>query len=332
VTFAGGKFMPLFAMLFGAGFALQYDRLRQTLDDPRSAFRRRLAFLLVFGLLHGLFFYFGDITHTYAIAGFLLLRHLASEVPALARSTIRWWVGAFVWTLVLSTLSGAVTVEVESAAMAEVELALQTAQGGYWEQWPPRAKFFLWQAQANLLNLPVVLALMLTGMLAQRAGWLRDPAAAAWSNAVRVGLFIGLPAALVYGSWSVANADLAANLAMPGFLMVVHAAGLTLSFLYAAWMLRSAPAHLVGWLAAAGRMPLTNYLLQSVAMGTLLTGWGLGWGATLGYAQTSAVALAIFVAQVLASRWWLARHAQGPLEALWRRWTYGGAQRRPWSG
>ena len=30
-----------------------------------------------------------------------------------------------------------------------------------------------------------------------------------------------------------------------------------------------------------------------------------------------------FVVQVPWSLWWLARHEQGPLEALWRRLTYG---------
>jgi uncharacterized protein len=37
-----------------------------------------------------------------------------------------------------------------------------------------------------------------------------------------------------------------------------------------------------------------------------------------------AVALMVFSAQVLFSRWWLSRHEQGPMEAFWRRATYGG--------
>jgi hypothetical protein len=40
-------------------------------------------------------------------------------------------------------------------------------------------------------------------------------------------------------------------------------------------------------------------------------------------AATYAYATCLFAAQVLFSRWWLSRHAQGPMEALWRRWTYG---------
>ena len=73
-TFVVGKFMPLFSMLFGAGFSLLYDKLKTRFADPRGVYRRRLVFLLIFGLLHGSLLYFGDITQAYAVAGFGLLR------------------------------------------------------------------------------------------------------------------------------------------------------------------------------------------------------------------------------------------------------------------
>jgi len=70
-------------------------------------------------------------------------------------------------------------------------------------------------------------------------------------------------------------------------------------------------------------MPLSNYLAQSLAMGALLSGWGLGWGAWMNTWQLALLAAAIVSVQWLASRWWMARHAQGPLEALWRRLAEG---------
>jgi uncharacterized protein len=98
----------------------------------------------------------------------------------------------------------------------------------------------------------------------------------------------------------------------------------TLAFAYAALFLTRAPVWLVRALAPAGRMPLTNYLLQSVAMGALLSGWGLGLAPRLGYAETALLAVVVFVAQVALSRLWLLRTPQGPLERLWRLWTYRG--------
>ncbi len=86
------------------------------------------------------------------------------------------------------------------------------------------------------------------------------------------------------------------------------------------------------WLApfeAAGRMPLTNYLMQSVICITLLRGWGFGLWMQVGPAAGLALSLAIFFAvQVPWSLWWLKRYERGPVEALWARLTYGpGAER-----
>ena len=80
--------------------------------------------------------------------------------------------------------------------------------------------------------------------------------------------------------------------------------------------------HAILWLAPAGRMPLTNYLLQSVVMGALLSGWGLGWGATLARAELALLGIAIALVQIVLSRLWVAHFGSGPLETLWRRVTY----------
>jgi uncharacterized protein len=98
----------------------------------------------------------------------------------------------------------------------------------------------------------------------------------------------------------------------------------TLAFAYAALFITRAAPGMVAWLAPAGRMPLTNYLLQSVAMGAVLSGWGLALAPHLGYAETALLAVVIFVGQLELSRWWLRRWKQGPLEQAWRQWTYYG--------
>jgi len=327
-TFVVGKFMPLFGMLFGAGFSLLYDKLKARFADPGRVYRRRLVFLLVFGLLHGSMLYFGDITQAYAVAGFVLLHHADSEGARLARATRFWWFVAAGWLLLaVVPLSGTPDAAHEIVEAIETQ-AVATATLGYFAQWPLRAELFAWQLQANLIGLPLVIALMLTGALAHRAGWLQDLTAPVWRSARRIGIGIGLPLALAFATWSVRHADPVSNLAMPAWVIVCHAASVVLSFAYAALVLQSAPRALIKWLAPAGRMPLTNYLLQSVAMGVFLTGWGLGLGDRLSYAQLSVMAAAIFVVQVIASRAWLAVHAQGPLEALWRWWTYRGAAPR----
>jgi uncharacterized protein len=177
---------------------------------------------------------------------------------------------------------------------------------------------------ANLIGLPMVVALMLTGMLAQRAGWLADRFAPAWRTALAIGLVVGLPSALAYGVLLYTEAEMLGLGAYSAVAAVPGALGATLSFAYAALFLRHASPALVRWLSPAGRMPLTNYLLQSIAMGALLSGWGLALAPRLGYAETAALGFAIFAAQLALSHWWLRRFGQGPLERAWRKWTYSG--------
>jgi uncharacterized protein len=84
-------------------------------------------------------------------------------------------------------------------------------------------------------------------------------------------------------------------------------------------------ASLIRWMAPAGRMPLTSYLAQSVVLGFLLSGWGLGLGAALNRGELAVLALAIVAGQLPLSRWWIARFGRGPMEAWWARSTYRAA-------
>jgi uncharacterized protein len=76
----------------------------------------------------------------------------------------------------------------------------------------------------------------------------------------------------------------------------------------------------------AGRMPLTNYLLQT-AIGTFIFyHWGLGFWNKSGPALDIALAAVIYLGvQVPLSGWWLNRFPLGPMEYLWRVLTYGRA-------
>jgi uncharacterized protein len=76
------------------------------------------------------------------------------------------------------------------------------------------------------------------------------------------------------------------------------------------------------WLSDVGRMALTNYILQSAVFSVLFSGYGLGLHGHLQRGWQVLLAVALFAAQVLFSRWWMARYRFGPLEWLWRALTY----------
>src|SRR4051812_15292869 len=66
------KAFCLFALLFGVGLAVQFERL-SVAGRPLYWLARRLAVLLAFGLVHLLFIWNGDILTEYALAGFVVL-------------------------------------------------------------------------------------------------------------------------------------------------------------------------------------------------------------------------------------------------------------------
>ena len=74
-------------------------------------------------------------------------------------------------------------------------------------------------------------------------------------------------------------------------------------------------------LAPLGRMALTNYLSQSLICTIYFYGYGLGhWGLSRS-GQLVFVAV-VYGLQIAFSHWWLARFRYGPMEWLWRGFTY----------
>lgn len=334
-TFVLSKFLSIFAFLFGLGFALQWRSLRRRMnpDSADAAYRRRLRFLLALGVAHGALLYYGDILTFYALAGFLLLLYARTRPAALVASARRWWLGFVALTatsaLVFEALRQAFPLEDDPALVPDwaLERFAVYTQAGYFEQLGPRiADYWSVLGYSVLLGMPQIIGLFLLGALAGRLGWLARPHRhrRVWRAALWIG-FAALPFAAA-GAWLnyAAVRDAPGDPPAIGWALV-NLGSLTACLYVAAFVLlqrRPAMRRLIAWLAPAGRMPLTNYVAQSVLMGLLLSGWGLGLGAALGRVELALLALVIVVVQIVASRAWIARFRQGPLEALWRAATY----------
>lgn len=72
-TFFYSKFFTMFSLLFGMGVALQIERAKAKGIYNPSFFLRRFSSLFIFGVLHILFLWAGDILHLYGMLGFLLM-------------------------------------------------------------------------------------------------------------------------------------------------------------------------------------------------------------------------------------------------------------------
>lgn len=333
-AFIQGKFYPIFAFLFGVGIALQTRKLRARnrtdVGNVARTYWRRLTFLLVLGLVHGFFLYCGDVLTAYAVCALAFV----STAPSRLRSLVAFsaWCGVVAVLSIFLPVILASALDLDEAA-TEIPPSILRAHdiycyGGFLAQLGQRWVDELWQQIASIPTFwPQVLALLALGSLAGRLGWLQHPQRhrRVWRYAWILGLGFGLPTALLGAAMSFVRArDLPG--AEGGWDQVVLGAS---SFLAAAYIAAAVYAfdqpwgwRARRWLASAGRMSLTNYVGQSILMGALLSGWGLGLGANASRAQLATLALFIFVAQVVLSSWLLAKFRQGPLEALWRRWTY----------
>jgi len=132
------------------------------------------------------------------------------------------------------------------------------------------------------------------------------------------GLAIGVPANAAYAILPAQGQADWPSLIGTVPLALAYAAGFVLAWPWARSILR----HFV----PLGRMALTNYLTHSIIGLIFFYGIGFGLAGTLRPLGFYSVVLLILACQLLFSRLWLARHDQGPAEALWRSATYG---RRP---
>ncbi len=71
--FIEGKFYSIFSLLFGWGMALQLQKAEHNNINPTVLVKRRLRGMLLFGFLHLLLLWTGDIVAFYAMLGFVLL-------------------------------------------------------------------------------------------------------------------------------------------------------------------------------------------------------------------------------------------------------------------
>lgn len=334
--------MSLFALLFGFGFALQWRGLKRRAAVSNSpapavatrAYRRRLWFLLGVGVAHGTLLYYGDILTAYAVTGFVVLAYADVRAAALVRATRLWWIVALLWSgawMAIGDLAPPVD-GIDPAQIPEQNLDsfVVYSEAGYAAQIEARVgDYFVVLASTLFASLPQLVALFLLGALAARLGWLRRPQRhpQLWRRAAAIGL-----AALPFAAWGayVNFRSLSDTPSAPLYFgYTLQTIGSIVVVLYVALAVRGAQTsigrRLLRWCAPVGRMPLTNYLLQSLLMGMLLSGWGLGLGTVLTRPQLALLALLIVLLQWSLSGLWIARFAQGPVEALWRRATY----RRP---
>jgi uncharacterized protein len=186
-----------------------------------------------------------------------------------------------------------------------------------------------WLRRIMRLTVPRIFGMFLLGVWAARIGLpaMRDAHQPLLRRWLLWGLLLGLPLNLAYAALGSSDATLPASLKG---LYVTGLASLGIPLLcmgyvaaFASFWRRSRPGNL---LVAAGRTALSHYLSQSVVCVALFYGFGFGLFDRVSYGVSLLIAIAVFVLLAWLGRLWLQRFPQGPMEALWRRLSYGAAR------
>ena len=325
------KFYLLFSFLFGYSFTLQMAAAERGQAAFLPRFLRRLAGLAALGAAHAVLFYHGDILLTYAILGLLLLCCRNLE-PARALRLALWLIGlaSAAWAVLAGlSLLDPPGPEVAAQARADVLSALQAYRGTVGSVIGQHAKELIEYVWVVLLLVqgPYAFAMFLVGYALGRRQALEDP----WRQPRALGLLLalgllpGLAGAAFY-AWSALPSVAGPSWELPGLAVgLLTSPLLTMSYACAfLLMLRSRlGARLSAWLVPAGRMALTNYLMQSVVCALVFTAWGARQMGLWSPLEAGGLALVIFLAQTAASAWWMRRHAYGPVEWFLRALTVG---------
>ena len=328
-----GKFYTLFSLLFGIGFSIQLSNAEGRL----RTFYRRMAVLLVIGLLHLFFLWSGDILMLYAVCGMLL--PLFRKLPA--RKILLCAAGLLLLPVLLDAFFGtspADSLEREQWRICTL-YGITEANFGTWlsdaESYREVLQFLHQGSVERMWEFVIghrffkVLGLFLIGFAAGREGIYADIKGYAplLRRILLYGILLGIPVGFLYTWSSMAGYPLGRVAHGSFYLLSVYPMGFAYAAGFALLFERNAEAS--GWklLSNPGRMACTNYLGQSVLGIVIFYGIGFGLGNRVGLLETELIALVVYALQIAISCLWLRHFRFGPVEWIWRMLTYG--QRLP---
>ncbi|EZH65147.1 hypothetical protein DH09_15990 [Bacillaceae bacterium JMAK1] len=334
--FVEGKFYPMFSLLFGLGFYIFYSRTLEKDLNANRLFSRRLTFLIIIGLLHQFLFWHGDILFTYGVTGFLLLLFISRQPKTiLLWATFMLAISSFFYAI-LTAGAGFVFGLGEGALASKYQVGSDQANevmanGNYFEILLHRLPESFLMIFNVFMVIPTILPLFLLGLYFGKTGmfhnveehvgkWKKICIHTAWSGI----LFSVLTTALIHDFFPIppgVGYGLGTGIRM-------FTGPILMLFFVSAFVLllrKESRQAMLKPIAAVGRMALTNYLMQTLIFVFIFHGYGLGLFNQVGSFIGLVISVSVFGLQILFSTLYLKKFKQGPMETLWRKWTYKNA-------
>jgi uncharacterized protein len=350
----GGSFFPLFAFLFGLGFAVQLQRARERGAGVRLLYLRRMLALFLIGTAHAVFIWRGDVLVAYAMYGllFIPLYHVRDRwllpIPVLILSLGIYQ--AELQDFVTKTVEGPPAPQLAELRYIATgsQIVLDNGRQQSIAARPGANRFDRYRAAVMtrwnifakrttrvlpfnpVFYLETMFAFSLLGLIVGRRRIIQEAfkhrRAILWT-AVVAAIVVIASDAYIYSLKPESRALLART--FPTRLAYLgQNNGSTIFYIALIATLFQVPRLAAGLriFAAPGRIGLTTYLMQSIVMTLLFEKYGLALKDP-GTATFVLLHFAFFFGvQVSFARWWTARFTLGPAEWLWRSITYGALQ------
>ncbi|CAL2103669.1 conserved membrane protein of unknown function [Tenacibaculum sp. 190130A14a] len=324
------KFFPIFSLLFGLGISMQALKLAEKGKLSFSFFARRMFYLFLFGVFHIVFLWSGDVLNIYAVLGLLttLLIKKSNKVILIAAGVFLFF--PFydqVFGYFFELINYRPEIYLQEHTGATVNQIIKN--GSYAEGIQLRLLEYL----SNIPMLfgflaPIALSMFLIGLYLGK-NKIYESLDSFITKLTKPVLLITILTSiyrvcflLVFTKLDIYKLELARTLFIK--LMVLSDVIMGLFYLWGiGWLWYNTQwKKVLAPLRFAGRMALTNYLMQSLIGLILFSSIGFQLYETLSPSQTLLTAILVFAFQVILSKIWLRYFKFGPLEWLWRCLTY----------
>jgi uncharacterized protein len=282
-------------------------------------FARRLTILLIIGCIHAFLIWNGDILITYAITGFffILFYQLSGKM------LLRIGIAIYCIPVLLTTFLPMQSQEHFGENSKAIQTSIQNYSSGtvldILKQRATDWAYMNFEMSAVILGIGVI-GLMLLGAAFAKQRWLVDVDK---HKRLLIGLLI---TGLILGF----GARIASSFYMDNLFLInmqEQFSGAFIALFYMMVIVLSAQTKvgqkLLKPFANVGRLSMSNYLLQSIAMTFFFYSYGLGLYGSISYTAGFVLVFAFFIIQILVSKWWVTRFQYGPVEYIWRWATYG---------
>ena len=317
------SFYPLFSILFGYGLAMQYMKAQRTGANFYTIGSRRLVILLLFGLLHAFLLWWGDILISYAFCGLILILFLRLKpvfliIIAFAFNLFFHFFMLFIVGYISMQEMEAIPLDIMSIQSARIAYGTGSWIDAFFQrvqdvftQYNP----FMW-----VVSIFTILPYMLLGAVAgklrlvERAKQLKVYWVVSGIIFFAIGIVIKSAPIMLSRTYLLDYLKVYVG----GPILSLGYIGIIVSLCYFPIVTK-----ILRPFAKVGRMSITLYLMQSLVLSILFYNFGLGLYGNVDVFTGILIAIVVFIGQAIFAEVWLSKFKQGPIEAIWRKFTYG---------